>query len=65
MSKFVSSYLVSINTKQEQVFNYLADLTSHGEWSEDLKVESVSEDPTEVGKRYHSTGRMMGKQVEN
>ena len=65
MSKFVSNYRVSINANQEQVFNYLADLTSHGEWPENLNVESVSEGPVGVGSQYHSIGRMMGKQVEN
>ena len=65
MSNFVSNYRVSINAEPEQVFSYVADLTRHGEWSENLKVESVSENPIGVGSQYHSTGRMMGKQVEN
>ena len=65
MSHFVSNYRVNINAEQEQVFSYVADLTRHGEWSEHLKVESASEGPIAVGSQYHSTGRMMGKQVEN
>jgi hypothetical protein len=65
MSKLVSNYQVSINAEPEQVFNYVAYLTRHGEWSESLKVESVSEGQIGVGSQYHSTGRLMGKQVEN
>ena len=65
MSKLVSNYHVGINAEPEQVFSYVADLTRHGEWSEYLKVESVSEGPIAVGSQYHSTDRIMGKQVEN
>ena len=43
----------------------MADLTRHGEWSENLKVEATSDGPIGVDSTYHSTGRLMKKEIEN
>ncbi len=65
MSKVVSNYQIEIDAKPEDVFAYLSDLTKHGEWSENLTVETVSNGEVAVGSEYRSTGKMMGKQVQN
>ena len=65
MSSVVSNYQIGIDAKPEDVFAYVSDLTKHGEWSENLTVESVSDGEVAVGREYRSTGKMMGKQVQN
>ena len=65
MSSVVSNYQIGIDAKPEDVFAYVSDLTKHGEWSENLTVESVSDGEVAVGSEYRSTGKMMGKQVQN
>ena len=65
MSSVVSNYQIGIDAKPEDVFAYVSDLTKHGEWSENLTVESVSDGEIAVGSEYRSTGKMMGKQVQN
>ena len=65
MSSVVSNYQIGIDAKPEDVFAYVSDLTKHGEWSENLTVEAVSEGEAAVGSEYRSTGKMMGKQVQN
>ena len=65
MSQMVSTYRISINAKPEDVFAYVADLTKHGEWSENVKVEAMSDGPIGVDSKYRSTGRMMRKEFQN
>ena len=65
MSQMVFTYRISINANPEDVYAYVADLTKHGEWSENLKVEAMSDGPIGVDSKYHSTGRMMGKGFQN
>ena len=65
MSQKVFIYRVSINAKPEDVFAYVADLTKHGEWSENVKVEAMSDGPIGVDSKYRSTGRMMRKEFQN
>lgn len=65
MSQAAFNYRISIDAKPEDVYAYVADLTKHGEWSENLKVESVSGGAVGVGSEYRSTGRMMGREIEN
>ena len=65
MAKLVENYRVHINAKPEDVFPYVSDLTQHGEWNERLRVEAASDGPAAVGSQYRSTGRMMGKEVQN
>ena len=53
-----------INASPEAVFNYVSDLSKHGEWShDDLKIEAVSEGAPAVGSEYKSTAPFMGKEV--
>ena len=65
MSKVVSNYQIRIDAKPEDIFAYISDLTKHGEWSENLTVEAVSEGEAAVGSEYRSSGKMMGRQFQN
>ena len=65
MPSVVSNYQIQINAKPEDVFAYVSDLTRHGEWSENLTVETVSGGEAAVGSEYRSTGKMMGIQIQN
>lgn len=46
------------------VFDYISDLTRHGEWSADpLQVEALDSGPVAVGQRYRSTAQVRGRPV--
>ena len=49
MSSLINIYKVHVNADPEKVFSYVADLTLHGEWSDNLTVRSVSEGPIGIG----------------
>ena len=65
MGRLVNNYSVFINAEPVAVYDYLADFTKHGEWTEGLTVEAVSDGPTEVGSEFKSVGRQLGKDVSN
>ena len=65
MAQGVFNYRIDINAKPEEVFAYISDLAKHSEWNEGLAIEKVSEGEVAVGTEYHSTGKQMGKPVEN
>ena len=53
-----------IDASPEDVFNYVSDLSKHGEWAADgLKIEAVSEGPLAVGSEYKLSVPFMGKDV--
>ena len=59
------TYRIDINAKPEDVFAYISDLAKHTEWNEGLTIEKVSEGDIAVGTEYRSTGKQMGKSVDN
>jgi len=61
----VQSYGIFIKAEPAAVYDYLADFTKHGEWSEGLNLEAVSEGPTEVGSEFKSVGKQFRKDVAN
>jgi hypothetical protein len=65
MGRLILDYKVNISARPEDVFTYVADLTKHSEWSDGLHVESVGGGPVAVGSEYRSTGKQLGKEVEN
>ena len=65
MTHLVFNYDISINASQDAVFEYVSDFTKHGEWTDDLRIEAVSDGPIAVGSEYKSIGKLMGKDVEN
>jgi len=57
MTTLTDSYHILIDAPAEKIFDYLADLTRHSEWSGGpLKVEAASPGPVAVGSQYLSVG---------
>lgn len=65
MTQISEKYQISINAGPQAVFNYVSDFTKHGEWTDGLRVEAVSDVPTAVGSEFSSVGKMMGKDIKN
>ena len=57
MGRLVNNYSVFIDAEPIVVYDYLADFSKHGEWSEGLNIEGASEGPAEVGSEFQSTGQ--------
>ena len=56
---------ITINAPAEKVFNYLADITKHGEWGnpgQKLQVEKTSAGPIGQGSTFKSVGQQFGTQ---
>ena len=59
------SQQVTINAPAEKVFNYVADVSKHGEWGnpgQKLQVEKTSAGPVGQGSTFKSTGQQFGTQ---
>ncbi|MDA0768994.1 MAG: hypothetical protein BZY79_00615 [SAR202 cluster bacterium Casp-Chloro-G4] len=65
MTHLVFNYEISINADQQKVFDYVSDFTKHGEWTDGLRMEAVSDGPVAVGSEYKSIGKQMGKDIQN
>ena len=53
--------MVFVHKAPEQVFDYLADISKHGEWSpKAYSATRVSDGPVGVGSRYRSVGWLPG-----
>ncbi len=56
---------VTIGAPADRVFDYVADMTTHAEWSgNDLQVTKSSEGPVAVGTVYDTTAKQFGTQRE-
>lgn len=56
---------IVINAPAERVFNYVADISKHGEWgnpSQKLHVEKTSDGPIGKGSTFKSVGHQFGTQ---
>ena len=56
---------ITINAPADNVFNYLADITKHGEWGnpgQHLQVEKTSDGPIGQGSTFRSVGKQFGTQ---
>jgi uncharacterized protein YndB with AHSA1/START domain len=61
---YSASYNVTVRAPQAKVFDYIADISRHGEWgSADDKMKAVAEKPgpPAVGARYKADGLLNGK----
>lgn len=61
---YLASYNITINAPQAKVFDYIADISRHGEWgsAEDkMKVTAEKLGPPAVGARYKAEGVLNGK----
>src|SRR5436305_12871433 len=55
------TWTVTIDGPQQQVFDYLADVSKHGEWSpKPFRVEGVAGGPVAAGTSYVSYGWIPG-----
>jgi uncharacterized protein YndB with AHSA1/START domain len=56
---------ITINAPAEKVFNYVADISKHGEWGnpgQQLHAEKTSAGPIGQGATFKSTGKQFGTQ---
>ncbi len=52
---------VLINVRPDKVFDYVSDLTRHGEWSSDpVQITALTSGKVRVGSRYRSTAQSHG-----
>jgi hypothetical protein len=61
---YFATYNVMVNVPQSKAFDYIADISRHGEWgSADDKMKVASEKPGRpaVGARYKAEGVLNGK----
>jgi uncharacterized protein YndB with AHSA1/START domain len=61
---YSADYAVDVKAPQATVFNYVADVSRHGEWgSEDDHMKAAAEKPgpPAIGSRYSADGMLNGK----
>ena len=61
----MASQETTINAPAEKVFNYVADISKHGEWGnpgQQLHVEKTSQGPLGQGSTFKSVGKQFGTQ---
>lgn len=61
---YSASYDITINAPQARVFEYIADISRHGEWGsveDKMKVAAEKPGPPAVGARYKAEGVLNGK----
>jgi hypothetical protein len=53
----------SVNATDQEVFNYLVDVTNHSQWaSHQLEVTKSSEGPAQAGSVFETVGHQFGEQ---
>lgn len=56
---------ITIGASTDRVYDYVADMTTHAEWSgNDLEVTKSSDGPVVVGTVYDTTAKQFGTQRE-
>jgi hypothetical protein len=59
---YSATYNITINAPQAKVFDYMADVSRHGEWGmDDMKATAEKAGVPAVGMRYKAEGLLMGK----
>ncbi len=61
---YSATYNVTIKAPQTRVFDYIADISRHGEWGsadDKMKVAAEKPGPPAVGARYKAEGVLNGK----
>ena len=61
---YSASYTITVRAPQSRVYDYIADVSRHGEWgSADDKMKAVAEKPgpPAVGARYKAEGMLNGR----
>ena len=58
----MNTYSIVANTTPEAAYAYVADITTHPEWSPDqMKIEPEQAGPPAVGAKYKAVGHLVGK----
>lgn len=64
MASLEIPFQVTLNAPQQVVFDYVSDLSKHGEWATNpLQIKADVYGPIAVGSTYKSTAKFMGKDV--
>ena len=61
---YSADYSVDVNAPQATVFEYVADVSRHGEWGsadDHMKATAEKPGPPEMGSRYKAEGMLNGK----
>jgi hypothetical protein len=61
---YAASYSVDIKAPQSKVFDYVADVSRHGEWGsadDHMKASAEKPGPPALGARYKADGMLTGK----
>jgi uncharacterized protein YndB with AHSA1/START domain len=61
---YSATYNVDVNAPPAKVFDYVADVSRHGEWGSEpdhMKVTAEKSGPATVGARYKADGMLNGK----
>jgi uncharacterized protein YndB with AHSA1/START domain len=61
---YSASYAVDVKAPQSQVFDYIADVSRHGEWGsadDHMKAAAEKPGPPAMGSRYSADGMLNGK----
>src|ERR1700730_4134139 len=61
---YSATYDITVNAPQAKVFDYIADISRHGEWGsveDKMKVAADKPGPPAVGARYKAEGVLNGK----
>ena len=59
-----ASYSVTVKAPQQKVFDYVADVSKHGEWGsadDNMKASAEKPGPPAMGARYKAEGMLNGK----
>ena len=65
---YSATYTVAIKAPQAKVFEYLADVSRHGEWGsadDRMKISAEKPGPPAVGARYKADALLNGKQNQS
>jgi uncharacterized protein YndB with AHSA1/START domain len=63
-----AAYSITIRAPQQQVFDYVADVSRHGEWGSDddhMKASAEASGTPTTGARYKAEGMLNGKPNES
>ena len=61
---YSADYAVDVNAPQAKVFDYVADVSRHGEWGsadDHMKATADKPGPPAMGSRYKAEGMLNGK----
>ena len=61
MPEIKLNWTINLNASQQAVYDYVSDFARHGEWSDGLRLEVLSDEPLAVGSKFRSLGNSSEK----